>query len=95
MPRPKKVANEKLPSKRISCDEERETIIRLEKLNELANIYSSDKPTISELKKNKYAKLVREDNFGAEFEIDKKHISIATTKGVRAKKHTTESKCDS
>lgn len=90
MARLKKVVREKLPAKRVSCDEERETIIRLEKTSELANIYSSDKPTISELKKNKYAKLVREDNFGAEFEIDKQHISIATTKRVRRQNNSTK-----
>lgn len=90
MPRVKRVVNEKLPAKRVSCDEEKETIIRLEKVSELANIYSSDKPTISELKKNKYAKLVREDKFDAEFEIDKKYISIATTRRVRKQNNSTK-----
>lgn len=90
MPR-QKVVREKLPTKKISFDEEKETIIRLEKVSELANIYSSDKTTISELKKNKYAKLKREDKFGAEFEIGKEHISIATTKRVRAKVNSTKS----
>lgn len=94
MPR-QRVVHEKLPSKKIRFDEERETIIRIEKVSDLANIYSSDKATISELKKNKNARLKREDNFGAEFKIDKKHISIATTKRVRGKNNSTESKCDS
>lgn len=86
MPKVKKIVNEKLPSKRVSCDEERETIIRLEKLSNMANIYSSDKPTISNLKRNKYCTLLREDRFGAEFEIEKSKINIDTTVRVREKR---------
>lgn len=86
MPRTKKVVREKLPSKKISCDEERETIIRLEKLSDKANIYSSDKPTISSLKRNKYCVLLREDSFGAEFEIEKSKVHIDTTVRVREKR---------
>ena len=41
---------EKPPSKKVNSDEEKETIIRITKLDDKANIYSSDKPTITMLK---------------------------------------------
>lgn len=81
---------EKPPTKKISADEEKETIIRITKLDNKANIYSSDKPTITLLKKNKDCTLIREDNFGAEFEIDKEKIEIHTPKRVRRSRQQKE-----
>ena len=62
---------ERPPTKKVTIDDEKETIIRITKVDEMANIYSSDKPTITSLKKNKDCTLIREDNFGAEFNIPK------------------------
>lgn len=81
---------EKLPSKKVNSDEEKETIIRITKLDDKANIYSSDKPTITMLKKNKDCKLIREDNFGCEFEIDKDKIEIHAPKRVRRSRQQKE-----
>lgn len=81
---------EKPPSKKGNSDEEKETIIRITKLDDKANIYSSDKPTITMLKKNKDCKLIREDNFGCEFEIDKDKIEIHAPKRVRRSRQQKE-----
>lgn len=85
---------ERPPTKKISADEEKETIIRITKLDEKANIYSSDKPTITMLKKNKDCKLIREDNFGCEFEIDKDKIEIHAPKRVRRCRQQKEDRQD-
>ena len=77
---------EKPPTKKISADEEKETIIRITKLDNKANIYSSDKPTITLLKKNKDCTLIREDNF----EIDKEKIEIHAPKRVRRSRQQKE-----
>lgn len=65
---------------------EKETVIRFDKSSEVATIYCADKTEITKLKKR--AKLVKEDKFGAWFEIDKKYITVrkATTKRAADKR---------
>lgn len=74
---------EKLPTRRISSDSEKETLIRINKAEEKANIWSSDKPTITKLKKKRGVTLLVETKFGAEFEIEKDEIKIGATRRVR------------
>lgn len=83
---------ERPPTKKVTIDDEKETIIRITKVDEMANIYSSDKPTITSLKKNKDCTLIREDNFGAEFEIPKDKIEIHSPKRVRKTRQSQESR---
>lgn len=83
---------EKPPAKKIAFEDEKETIIRISKVEEIASIYSSDKPTITNLKKNRNCKLIREDNFGAEFEIQKDKIEIHKPERVRRVRRQSEAK---
>lgn len=56
--------------------EEKETIIRYDKVSDMASVYSSDSTMVSWLRKR--FKVVVEGCYGAEFEVPKKFIKIAT-----------------
>lgn len=68
------IKREPLPKNCRLSPAEKETVIRFDKSSNVATIYCADKAEITKLKKR--AKLVKEDKFGAWFEIDKKYITV-------------------
>jgi hypothetical protein len=65
---------------------ERETVIVLNDADELATVYSAQRPVINRLKKNPAARLVNEGRYGrsrwAEFELPKRFVSFRSKRRV-------------
>jgi hypothetical protein len=65
---------------------ERETVIVLNDADELATVYTAQRPVITRLKKNPAARLVNEGRYGrsqwAEFELPKRFVSFRSKRRV-------------